>query len=303
MARTSLPPLAAVRVFEEAARRENFTQAAEQLGMTQAAVSYQIKILEERVGAPLFVRQARGVALSDVGKKFADKATEALNILGEAFTEAKGLSQETLSVSVIPTFGTNFLAQHLGAFQMNNPNIAVRLEVSEGLTNFATDPIDVGIRGGDGNWPGLRSYLLMRTNFTPMLSKELADSIGGVVEPRDLLKLPILSPSDPWWLQWCQAAGLEIPDLAGRPNQRLGPQILEANAALAGQGVAMLTPEFFINELSSGRLVQPFELTCDDGTAYWLVIPENHRHSQKIRKFHAWLEEVTKEFRPLTRHL
>ncbi|MEM8540995.1 MAG: LysR substrate-binding domain-containing protein, partial [Pseudomonadota bacterium] len=261
------------------------------------AVSYQIKILEERVGAPLFVRQARGVTLTDVGRKFAHRATEAMDILSDGFSEAKGLSQETLSVSVIPTFGTNFLAQHLGAFQMANPDIAVRLEVNEGIVDFTDGVIDVAIRGGEGNWPGLRSYLIMPIHFTPILSSELAESIGGVHVPKDLLKLPILSPADPWWLSWCQAAGLETPDLDGRPYLRMGPQILEANAAIAGQGIAMLTPAFFKQELSSGRLIQPFELTCDDGFAYWLVFPDRHRHSQKIRKFQNWLQEVTKDFR------
>ena len=297
MARALLPPLAAVRVFEEAARCKNFTLAAQQLGMTQAAVSYQIKILEERVGAPLFVRQARGVALSDVGKRFARRASEAMNILGDAFAEAKGLSQETLSVSVIPTFATNFLAQKLGAFQLENPNIAVRVEINEGIADFRTGAVDVAIREGNGDWPDLCSYHLVRTRYTPMLNPNLAESIGGLRNPEDLLKLPILSHSEPWWQRWFEAAGVSNPDLSERKNQQLGPQIIEANAALAGHGVAMLNPDFFKNELASGQLVQPFELLCSDTTGYWLVFPDSHRHSQKIRKFQFWLQEVTKDFR------
>lgn len=297
MARSLLPPLAAIRVFEEAARCKNFTIAASKLGMTQAAVSYQIKVLEERVGAPLFVRQARGVALSVPGARFAERATEALDILGDAFSEAKGLSQETLAISVIPTFGTNFLAQHLGAFQMENPNLAVRVEVSDGLVDFVSDGLDLAIRGGKGKWPGLISHLLMPTRFTPMLSRELADSIGGIGEPADLLKLPIISRADPWWRLWLNAAGLDRAELADLPNQHFGPQILEANAAIAGQGIAMLTPAFFQNELAGGQLIQPFELTCDDGSGYWLVFPESHRNSAKIRKFRIWLEGASLNYR------
>jgi len=297
MARSILPPLAAIRVFEEAARCRNFTVAASKLGMTQAAVSYQIKVLEDRVGSPLFVRQARGVALSPLGARFAERATEALDILADGFSEAKGLSQETLAISVIPTFGTNFLAQHLGAFQMENPNLAVRVEVSDGLVDFLSDGIDLAIRGGKGNWPGLISHLLMPTRFTPMLSTELAESVGGIREPSDLLKLPKISQADPWWQLWLNAAGLEHDALADHPNQHFGPQILEANAAIAGQGIAMLSPAFFRNELATGRLVQPFELTCDDGSGYWLVYPESHRNSAKIRTFRTWLENASLSFR------
>lgn len=297
MTRSGLPPLTAMRVFEEAARCKNFTISASKLGMTQAAVSYQIKILEERVGAPLFLRQARGVALTAIGAKFAERATEAMNILGDAFSEAKGLSQETLAVSVVPTFGTNFLAQHLGTFQMENPKLAVRVEVSESLTDFMADEFDVAIRGGKGKWPGLKSHLLMPTRFTPMLSRELADSVGGINQPSDLLKLPMLSHADPWWLLWLNAVGLEDTNLSGRLNRQVGPQIVEANAAIAGQGVAMLTPAFFQNEIHRGQLIQPFELTCDDGSGYWLVYPDSHRNSAKIRKFRMWLEDASSSYR------
>ncbi|WP_051645349.1 LysR substrate-binding domain-containing protein [Labrenzia sp. DG1229] len=289
--------MAAIRVFEEAARSKNFTVAAEKLGMTQAAVSYQIKVLEDRVGAQLFIRQARGVELSEIGRKFAGTATEALNLLADAYADARGLSQDTLSISVIPTFGTNFLAQHLGKFQLDNPNIAVRVEISEGLTDFNSDEFDIAIRGGKGEWPDLRSHILIPTQFTPMLSNDLSDSIGGVREPADLLKLPILSHSDPWWQLWFNAAGLESQNFDNRPNQQFGPQILEANAAIAGQGVAMLTPAFFKAELARGDLVQPFELLGDDGTGYWLVFPESNRLSPKIRKFRSWIEAATASYR------
>lgn len=296
--RGDLPPLAAIRVFEEAARCKNFTVAADKLGMTQAAVSYQIKILEERVGAPLFLREARGVSLSDIGIGFFEKATEALNILSDAFAEAKGISQETLAISVIPTFATNFLAQHLGEFQVENPNLAVRVEVSETLTDFISSGFDVAIRGGKGDWRGLSSHLLIQTRFTPMLSRELAESVGGLREPEDLTHLHILSPADPWWDRWFAEAGLERPDSSDAVRQHFGPQVLEANAAMSGQGVAMLTPAFFRDELASGRLVQPFNLTCEDGSGYWLVYPESHRNSQKIRRFRKWLETKTKDWRP-----
>jgi LysR family glycine cleavage system transcriptional activator len=265
--------------------------------MTQAAVSYQIKVLEERIGAPLFVRKARGVDLTKTGQQFAKRTSEALDILGDAFSDAKTYSQETLSISVIPTFGTNFLAQRLGAFQMENPKIAVRVEISEALVDLQAGSFDIAIRGGKGAWEGLISHLLMPTYFTPMMSPKLAQSIGGVDSPTDLLDLPFISGGDPWWKLWLEAAGITDVDILERRSQQFGPQILEANAAIAGQGVAMLSPAFFQNELANGQLIQPFELICDDGSGFWLVLPTSHRNSTKIRKFRKWLEQQSESFR------
>ncbi|WP_299784574.1 LysR substrate-binding domain-containing protein [uncultured Roseobacter sp.] len=290
MTRSPLPPLAAIRVFEAAARYGNFTTAAAELGMTQAAVSYQIKVLEDRVGASLFHRKPRGVQVTEVGARFSDRMTASLDMIAEAYAEAKGTTQGTLSISVIPTFATNFLARRLGGFQLANPDIAVRIEVGETLVDFNASSFDVAIRGGKGNWPGLTCHKIMETAFTPMLSPALADSIGGVSDPEDLLKLPILAHSDPWWRMWFDAVGVGLANLPNRTVQNFGPQVIEANAAMAGHGVAMLTPAFFRDEVDLGLLTRPFDLTCDDGSAYWLTYPESRRNSPKIRGFRKWLD-------------
>ncbi len=286
---SSLPPLTAVKVFEAAARRKSFTRAAEELGMTQASVSYQIKVLEERVGTTLFLRHARGVELTDIGQRFAHKASEALDLLREAFAEVRGRTEDTLVISVIPTFATNILAERLGRFQIANPSIAVRLDVSQSCVDFASEDFDLGIRSGKGNWPGLTCHRIMPSLFTPMLSPALAETIGGVHELSDLLKLPIIEPSDPWWWHWFEAAGLPPDVLKERPNMQFGSQILEANAAIAGQGVGILTPLFYCDAMEQKRLIQPFDLVCDDGTAYWLVCPEARRNAPKIRAFRDWI--------------
>ena len=122
-----------------------------------------------------------------------------------------------------------------------------------------------------------------------MLSPRLADSIGGVRTPADLLKLPIVSPSDPWWTIWFEAAGVSPEGLRDRPNTLLGAQSYEGSAAIAGQGVGMLTPAFFADELAEGRLLQPFDLICEEGIGYWLVYPEARRQSPKIATFRDWL--------------
>lgn len=296
MARSHLPPLAAIRVFEAAARHRNFTTAAAELGMTQAAVSYQIKVLEERVGAALFLRQARGVELSEIGAHFAQKSTDALDILSDAFAKAKGRTEETLEISVIPTFATNFLAQRIGCFQIDNPSIAVRIEVNQSLSDFASDGFDLAIRSGRGDWPGLKSHLLVPVEFTPMLSPALAEKAGGIHQPADLLRMPIIEPSDPWWHQWFQAAGLSDANLATQPGLQFGSQVLEANAAIAGQGIGILTPAFYREEIAQKRLYQPFDLVCSDGQGYWLVYPENRRNLTKIRLFRNWLQGKVDEF-------
>ncbi|WP_298914164.1 LysR substrate-binding domain-containing protein [uncultured Roseobacter sp.] len=293
----SLPPLTAVRVFDAAARHGTFTSAADELGMTQSAVSYQIKVLEERVGAPLFERYARGVGLTAIGQRFHQRTAAALDILSDAYGDAKGAVEGALSISVIPTFATNFLAQHLGAFQLEQPGIAVRMEISEALTDFTQDDIDVAIRGGQGKWEGLVSHLLMPTTFTPMLSPELIDSIGGIHSPEDLLKLPILSKDDPWWRIWLATAGVADTSAETHAARSFGPQVVEAGAAMSGHGVAMLTPAFFQNELARGQLIQPFEEIGDDGSGYWLVYPESRRNALKIRRFRSWIEKATRAYR------
>ncbi len=296
MYRSYLPPLSAVRAFEAAARHQNFTAAAEELGMTQAAVSYQIKILEDRVGAPLFTRKARGVQLSQAGAMFSTRATEALDILNEAFAQAKGQTEETLAISAAITFGTSLLAQRIGKFQIENPSISVRIDVSQTLTDFESDGIDIAVRVGRGNWPNLKSQLLMPVTFTPMLSPVLAEEIGGIEHPTDLLKLPVIELGDPWWRQWFREAGVEELEVSNRQKLELGSQILEATAAVAGQGVGILTPALYRSELARGQLYQPFDLVCDDGTGYWLVYPENRKNLPKIKAFEKWLKSEVADF-------
>jgi len=284
-----LPPLAAVRVFEAAARLGSFTKAAEELGMTQAAVSYQIKVLEERVGAPLFLRRPRQVALTETGLRLAPKMSEAFAIIAEAYASARTGVQETLNITTILTFASHWLSKHLGAFQIDNPLIAVRVETNPEMVDFTRQEFDVGIRSGKGGWPGVVAHRLFSDGFTPMLTRRLADSIGGVHEPADLLKLPLLDPGDPWWVQWFTEMGVKNLDLTSRPNVRLGSQAYEANAAMAGNGVAILTRAYFIQELSDGRLIQPFDHVGEDGQAFWLAYHESRRNVPKIKAFRDWL--------------
>ena len=284
-----LPPLPAIRVFEAVARHLSFTKAAQELGMTQAAASYQIKLLEERIGAPLFLRRPKQIELTEPGQRLAPAVSEAFAILGQAYAAARGGADGLLCVTTVLTFASNWLAQHLGSFQLAHPALAVRLDTSSRLTDFAREDVDLAIRSGDGKWPGLEAHKLLDADFTPMLSPKLAASIGGVREPADLLRLPILDPGDIWWTQWFEAAGVTGHDLAKRPGSSMGAQAYEANAAMAGHGVAILTRALFKNEIADGRLIQPFDLVGDDGHAYWLVYPTARRNVPKIRAFRDWI--------------
>lgn len=286
---TALPPLSAIRVFESAARHASFTRAAEELGMTQAAVSYQIKILEERVGAPLFLRMPRQVELTELGRQLAPAITEAFETMRNAFASLREDAEGTLSISVLATFAANWLAHRLGSFQMRHPSLAVRLDTSDSTIDFATTNVDIAIRSGFGKWPGLEAHQLIKASFTPMLSPALAATIGGVKEPADLLRLKIIDVSDPWWNIWFKAAGIENPQMQGNTQSRLGAQHIEGRATVAGQGVGILTPAFHQIEIATGQLIQPFDILGDDGRSYWLVYPKSRRNTPKVRAFREWI--------------
>ena len=267
-----LPPLNALRVFDSAARHLSFTRAGEELGMTQSAVSYQIRLLEERVGEPLFLRRPRQIALSAAGERLAPRIRDAFDTIRGAFADLRNDVSGTLVINTLQTFASRWLVGRLGSFQLANPQLAVRLVTAQHYVDFSREDVDVTIRVGKGPWPGLARHRLMTISFTPMLSPKLAASIGGVREPADILKLPILAPRDHWWPRWLQAAGLDPDALKDRPDHRMDAQSLEAGMAVAGVGVGILTPEFYPEEIASGRLVQPFDIVCVDETAvHWLV--------------------------------
>ncbi len=291
--RARLPPLAAVRAFEAAARLGSFTRAGAELGMSQAAVSYQIKLLEERVGTPLFLRVPRQVRLTDTGQRLSAAVSEAFDALRAAFASIEDDARGVLTISSVAAFAANWLAPRIGSFQLRHPAIAVRMSTSNHLVDFAREDVDIALRAGRGGWPGLVAHRLFPLRFTPLCSPELLRRLGPLHQPADLLRLPLLTPTDPWWRHWLERAGVAPEAVATRPGIELESQQIEGLAALAGQGVAMLTPSLWAGELASGRLVQPFDLVGDDGWSFWLVYPEARRNVTKIRAWRDWLlEEV-----------
>src|SRR3982751_6783568 len=184
-----LPPLAAVRAFEAAARAENFTAAAAELGMTQAAVSYQVKSLEERLGAPLFVREKGRVKLTALGQRLLPSWPSGFDSIESAFASHREEDESLLTVTTTHTFANTWLAWVLGAFQMEHPDLAVRLSTSNDLCDLRGGDADVAIRGGGGGWEGMEEYQLFESSFTPMASPECIAAaerkLGRPIEPHD----------------------------------------------------------------------------------------------------------------------
>jgi LysR family glycine cleavage system transcriptional activator len=283
-----MPPFAAVRVFEAAARHENYTRAAEELGMTQAGVSYQIKLLEDRLGEPLFMRKGRGRVLTAAGRRIAPRLTEAFGEIEAAFASLRTESDAVLRVSAPHTLATNWLAGKLGGFQIARPGLAVQLDVSDRFVDLEGGEFDLAIRGTADPGTGLVTHFLMRQVFLPMASPEFL-ARHPVAEPADLAAAPRLSPNDIWWDLWFAKIehGGTIP--AGRPAIRFDSQVLDGQAALAGHGVAVLNPVMFESAIAAGRLVPLFPCAATEARAFWLCYPEHKRRSPKVRAFRDWL--------------
>ena len=291
-----LPPLSAIRAFEAAARLGSFTKAGEELGMTQAAISYQVKLLEDRVGLPLFLRQARKVVLSEAGRKLAPNVTDAFQQLAAAFAGLRESDANVLSTTVVNTFCTNWLVPRLGSFQMLHPEIAVRLDASWRTVNMMEEDFDIAIRGGKGVWPGLKSHRLFAMEMLPVCSPDFLKRVGPGHEPADLLKLPLLDWQDVAWRGWFKVAGIDNPVYEGGPSMAAQTQQMLGVAAMAGQGIALLTPEFFADELANGRLVCVSDIVYRMDQSYWLAYRADRAKSPKIRAFRDWiLAEVAKD--------
>lgn len=282
-----LPPLSAVRVFEAAARLENFSRAAEELGMTQAAVSYQVRQLEDRVGQALFVRDRGRVRLSEAGRRLAPAVTAALADLATAFADLRADDSGVLAISTIPSFGATWLSARIGRFQVAMPDLALRLATGGGLTDFARDGIDIAIRSGVGPWPGLSREFLMRYHVTPICSPGFLRA-NAIRTPHDLLRVQRLAPEDPWWAGWFAAAGVGAPP-AGQSGIALDSQVEEARLAGSGFGIALMTPMFWRDEIAAGQLVQPFPTFYLAPVSLWLVRPEGRSAVRKIERFREWL--------------
>ncbi|HEV2596208.1 MAG TPA: LysR substrate-binding domain-containing protein [Sphingomicrobium sp.] len=296
-----LPPLAAIRAFEAAARAENFTAAAAELGMTQAAVSYQVKSLEERLGSPLFVREKGRARLTPLGQRLLPPLSSAFDSIEAAFASHREEDESLLTITTTHTFANTWLAWRLGVFQMEHPDLAVRMTTSNELCDLRGGDADVAIRAGNGGWEGLEEYRLFESAFTPMASAEfIADverKLGRKIQPHDIPHLQRINPSDEWWQQWFSDNGVPADEsILRRAGIRLENQANEGHAAMAGLGFSLLTPLLWKGDVAAGRLCVPFaDRVSTRGWAYWLVYPRERRTVPKVKRFREWLVAETRK--------
>jgi LysR family glycine cleavage system transcriptional activator len=290
-----LPPLAAIRAFEAAARSENFTAAAAELGMTQAAVSYQVKSLEERLGSPLFVRERGRARLTPLGARLLPSLTSAFDSIEAAFASHQQEDESLLTITTTHTFANTWLAWRLGTFQMEHPDLAVRMTTSNELCDLRGGDADIAIRGGGGGWEGMEEHRLFESAFTPMASPECIQAVerklGRPIEPVDLPEQNRINPSDDWWQQWFADNGIPADEaILRRAGIRLENQANEGHAAMAGQGFALLTPLLWKGDVAAGRLCVLFpDRISVRGWSYWLVYPKERRMVPKVKRFREWL--------------
>ncbi len=281
-------PLSAIRVFEAAARLKSFTRAADELGVTQAAVSWQVKALEQRLDQPLFNRLPREVTLTPAGERLSRAATESLSLLRSAVSDLVEAEEGVLSITTVQSLGGQWLAPRLGAFQIAHPRIAVRLEASSRVIDLQREGVDMALRGGQGQWPGVTAHFLIPAVQTPLCSPDFLARIGGLSRPEDLLDVPRVGVAREWE-EWFQAAGASVATDRLDPRLASDAQALEVASALAGHGVALGSPIFFARELVEGRLVQPFEAVARYMGGYWLAYPSDRARVRKIAAFRDWV--------------
>lgn len=282
-----MPPLAAIRAFEAAGRHENFSRAAEELGMTQAAISYQVRQLEDRIGTPLFVREKGRVRLSDSGRRLLPALTSGFAGMADAFDALREEDEDVLAVNTSVSIGATWLSARIGRFQVRHPDLAVKLSLANELIDFGLGGIDAAIRVGPGRWDGLRADFLFRQHYAPICAPEFLVA-NAIKDPEDLLEVERLGPNDSLWASWFAAAGIGT----APPPRRgvvLDSQLQEGTAIQGGFGIAMMSPLFWRADLESGRLVQPFEALYISRYAQWLVHPASRVGVRKIERFREWL--------------
>jgi LysR family transcriptional regulator, regulator of gene expression of beta-lactamase len=277
-------PLNALRAFEAAARHLSFTRAAIELCVSQAAVSHQVGALEARLGAPLFRRLPRGLALTDEGSALAPVLSEAFDRIGATLDRfIDGRFHEVLTVGVVGTFATGWLLPRLERFASANPTVDLRVHTNNNRVDLAGEGLDLAIRFGDGAWHGVEATALIGAPLTPLCAPALAARLR---QPADLGGERLLrSYRSDEWPRWFDVAGAECPPLRG-PVFDSSPAM--ANAAATGAGVALLPAAMFATDLSSGRLVRPFAAEIDAGR-YWLTRLRSRTETPAMRAFRAWI--------------
>jgi len=286
--RRRLPPLNALPNFEAAARHLSFSRAADELRVTHGAVSRAVRNLEDHLGVQLMIRATRSVRLTPIGASFAAEIRGVLEHLAAATSAATGQTSGIVSVSTIDSFAARWLMPRLFHFRRAHGDIDVRVATSERLADFVSDGIDIAIRCGGGQYPGLSAELLMKEDHFPVCSPKLLKGRYPLRTPADLARHTLLNDVFTVdWVIWLHSAGIDNVD----PHR--GPTFLSSDhaiqAAVRGEGVVLGRSALVADDLAAGRLVRPFELSLPASFAYYVVYPQRALQRPSVKAFRDWL--------------
>ena len=290
-----LPSLNALRAFEAAGRHLSFTKAAEELNVTQAAVSHQVKALETQLGLQLFRRLNRRLLLTDTGQAYLPSLTAAFDQIADTTDRlANAPARESLRVSVLPSTAAKWLLPRLTRFNARHPDIDVLVSSNHALVDFRRDDVDLAVRFGQGHYPGLVTVPLMQEQVFPVCSPKLLTDGPPLREPRDLAHHTLLHSEHfegdiEQWSVWLEAVGVSDIDASRGPF--FSDSNLVLDAAAGGQGVALGRRSLAANDLAAGRLVIPFGPVKTSEFSHWVVFPRTKADLPKVSNFLAWLLE------------
>ncbi|MFQ5634781.1 MAG: transcriptional regulator GcvA [Gammaproteobacteria bacterium] len=284
---SDLPSLNAVRVFDVAARHLNFSRAADELHVTQSAVSRQVRRLEDQLGQALFERAGPVVRLTGAGEMYRVKVAEALTLLRRGTAELRRAgASPALTVSVLPSFASKWLVPRIFEFEREHPGVDLRLAASYRLVEFATEPdVDAAIRLGRGGWPGVHASRLTALHVFPVCSPGMARRLR---RPADILRQRLLTDDSIYdeWPRWFDAVGV---DGAAAESRHFADDIMLLQAAIAGQGITLARAVIAQDEIDAGRLVRPFEASILSAFQYHFVCSPERLGEPHIQALHAWL--------------
>jgi LysR family glycine cleavage system transcriptional activator len=293
MSSSRLPPLNALRAFAAAARHLSFTRAAEDLHVTQAAVSHQVKALEEHLGVALFRRGTRAIHLTEAGQRYARQVREAFQILHTA-TDSLLAQEEVgrLTVATMTSFAAKWLIPRLGDFLSAYPEIELRLETGFTPVDLEAGVADVALRLGPGPYPGLHAELLLRDEVFPVCAPSLLTGAHALRSPDDLAHHVLLQDGGLDWSVWLRAAGVTA-DIDPDRGPGFVDSTMSIQAAVAGHGVLLGRTGLIADELAQGLLVAPFDLAIESNFAYWFVCLPDLLNTPRVAAFRGWIFRQT----------
>ncbi|OZI62354.1 transcriptional regulator GcvA [Bordetella genomosp. 11] len=292
-----LPNLLALRAFEAAARHQNFSRAADEIHVTHGAVSHQVRALEQDLRVALFTRHGKRLTITLQGAQFAHAVRNALQDIAQATHALRDETRQTrLTVSSIPSFAARWLAPRLGKFIEQNPGTELVLQTSGRLHDLVRDGIDVGIRFGQGQYPGLAVERLMGDSYYPVASPGYNQGRLPTT-PRQLKTAQLLRSAEPW-LPWFQAADLTLAEPTG--GVRFQDLSMLIRSAVAGDGIALVRHVVAMQEIASGELVRLFDVAVKSPGDYYLACPPQALHKPQVQAFREWLKGEISIFKTQT---